>query len=148
MTTTKDARLLNGIASLFADEDEDMTLDEAKGILSEHGYDPDQVAKWGREVADVALARASQIVHADKWDNIVAVRVSQELLSEMMRQGWKTEGVIECLHGVPPDAEFVTAEIEPRAGYAVYIFRHPDFPSVQWEEAPLMNVIFSRSISE
>ena len=58
----------------------------------------------------------------------------------MLTTGWKAS--IECIQGVPPDAEFVTAEIEPTTGDALYIFWHPDFPGVAWDDMPLLDVAF------
>ncbi len=77
-----------------------------------------------------------------KEDNVKAVRISHEILAEMMTTGWR--GAVECVFGLPRGAEFVGAEIEPVTGDAQYIFRHPDFPGVAWDQMPLQEVIFKR----
>lgn len=64
----------------------------------------------------------------------VMVPVSHLLLIQMVEQGWNNrppEGYAtwdECIEGVPKDAEFIGAVVNPRLPWEVdLIFSHPSF---------------------
>lgn len=58
---------------------------------------------------------------------VVAVPVAVEMLVQMVREDYLTPGPMKCIKGVPADAKFEGATIDPGDGAALLLFSHPSF---------------------
>jgi len=76
------------------------------------------------------------------------VRISLEVLTDMIRQGWEVQG-FRCIQGVPPDATLVLFRLDTSrcdAGELRLLFEHPswemltgeDIKAGEWPELPVV----------
>lgn len=74
--------------------------------------------------------------------NVACVRISLTLLVEMMREGYSVERGLECVQGVPADANFVSSFFDHTRQCGVLVFQHNLFAEVQEGELlPVIEVI-------
>jgi hypothetical protein len=87
------------------------------------------------------IATRGNLVATDHDRRLVMVSISQPLILEMITAGWKARGTLECVAGVPPDANLVNAFIDPERGDAYYVFYHPTFDKVpEGQYMPVLGV--------
>lgn len=71
------------------------------------------------------------------------VLITAQLLGSIFTRGWKSGGeheVIECVEGLPPDAEFVRSGVYSEdTNVACLIFEHESFAPVE-EGAPITQI--------
>lgn len=96
--------VVNSVADLLENADDDMTMDEAKDILREHGYDPDQVAQWGHDIAADAIARAKR-AELQAWKDAIPVDDLWRLYNDFPYRSTEFvatfEQIFEWLHAQP-----------------------------------------------
>lgn len=70
------------------------------------------------------------------------VMVSNELIIQMMTEGWSAQ-FVECRQGLPYDAEYLYTYHHPRE--VIFVFSHPSFPECDLGSEPeLTYVTFGR----
>lgn len=61
---------------------------------------------------------------------IVSVLMTPDLIIELMTAGYKSPGPIECVKGIPKDAEFVGTIFDERRNAVRFLFTHPSFKPI------------------
>jgi len=62
-----------------------------------------------------------------KVSKIAKVYATEEVITQMLRQGWSSGGVLETIEGVPANAKLVDVNFEQETRRIVFVFSHPDF---------------------
>ena len=74
---------------------------------------------------------------------LMAVRISQELLIEMLTTGWESQAPLRCIDGVPPGATLMNTFTDPATGDGFYVFQSQEFDVVQHgQHIPIKAVTF------
>ena len=68
----------------------------------------------------------------NKRRRIVRVGMSFDLLFDIMEFGYRIENGIECIEGVPGDAEFVDSYVDTSTRILYLVFRHQTFDEVEF----------------
>lgn len=75
--------------------------------------------------------------------HVMRVWLSPGLLLQMMREGYRTRGMIECAKGIPPDARVLGVSYDPSCNGVFAFVEHESFsPVCPGNEAPLLDVVF------
>ena len=61
---------------------------------------------------------------------LVRIGISFELLFDIIRLGYRIENGIECIEGIPDDAEYVYAYTDDNDKILYLVFSHPTFEEV------------------
>lgn len=84
----------------------------------------------------------------NKSRRIVRVGMSFDLLLDIMRLGYKIENGIECIEGIPEDAEYIDAYCDNQTRILYLVFRHPTFDEVELGHTiPEMRIVHRISVS-
>jgi len=89
----------------------------------------------------------------NKSRRMVRVGMTFDLLFDIMRLGYKIENGIECIEGIPEDAEYIDSYADNSARILYLVFRHSTFEEVKLGDViPEMRIVhrvnFNRLLPE
>ena len=82
--------------------------------------------------------------------NYALVRISTDLFSEWLKQGWKIPDdrvvAIECIKGLPQDARYIRTYYDETRDQIVMVFEHLSFDHVpEGTEIPTKQIIYKNT---